>query len=444
MTASFPTSAAADESCDALRAASDALLTDDLEAALTGFLGHTLHVARAEAACLLLQHPESDDLFVAATTDRDNDKRAKLASKRGLAGKVLETGTAIHANDLAEAKEFDAKIDQPPGVAVRQIVVCPLRHGDLVFGVLQVYNSTAAEGFGDGDVVLLQTAANMAALALRHHRAYAKSFSALTLSKAERETKTPMLGKAPDVQALRDLLPRLAMSDACILIRGESGVGKEVIAQLIWKASKRRNKPFVAVNCAAIPPTLIESELFGHEKGAFTGAHALRKGRFEAADKGTIFLDEIGELPVDMQAKLLRVLQEMEFTRVGATKATKVDVRVLAATNRDLEAAVKARTFREDLFYRLNVVPITLPPLRNRPEDIETLIDSFLAEFNAANGRSVEEVTAECRAAMRAYRWPGNIRELRNVMERMVVLSEGPVLDVSALPPEIQPGAPPT
>jgi two-component system, NtrC family, response regulator AtoC len=234
------------------------------------------------------------------------------------------------------------------------------------------------------------------------------------------------------------VLDKVADSPTTILITGESGTGKELVATAIHESSSRRDKPFIKINCAAIPETLLESELFGHEKGAFTGAVTSKPGRFELADGGTLFLDEIGEMPRELQVKLLRCLQERELERVGGLRVIRVDVRLIAATNKDLEAEVASGGFRQDLFYRLNVVPIRIPPLRERIEDVDVLVPYFVARFNKRLGRQISEVTPPAMAVLRAYRWPGNIRELENVIERSILLAEGDVLDVAELPPHVR------
>jgi len=243
-----------------------------------------------------------------------------------------------------------------------------------------------------------------------------------------------IIHKAESFHAILRQIEQVAPTDATVLILGESGTGKELLARAVHNHSKRRTRPLVKVNCASLPTNLIESELFGHEKGAFTGALAKKIGRFELADGGTIFLDEIGEMPIELQAKLLRVLQEGEFERLGNSNTTTVDVRVIAATNRELEQAVKAGTFREDLYYRLNVFPIKSPPLRERGEDIPELVTHFLKKFKAKIGKRVDTVSPEAMAMLQAYHWPGNVRELENMTERAVILSTGPILDVENLP----------
>jgi transcriptional regulator with GAF, ATPase, and Fis domain len=239
-----------------------------------------------------------------------------------------------------------------------------------------------------------------------------------------------IIGRSPPLLAVLDQLGRVASTDATVLICGETGTGKELIARAVHSNSRRRDKPLIKVNCAALPAGLVESELFGHEKGAFTGAIARRTGRFELADGGTIFLDEIGELPAETQAKLLRVLQEHEFDRVGGTSPRKVDVRVIAATNRDLLKSVREKAFREDLYYRLSVFPIQLPPLRDRPEDIPLLAKYHLDKFAARIGRRFDGIDPVALRRLMAYAWPGNVRELQNVIERAVILATGPALEV--------------
>jgi PAS domain S-box-containing protein len=239
-----------------------------------------------------------------------------------------------------------------------------------------------------------------------------------------------IVGQSRALTAVLEDVRRVAPTDASVLITGESGTGKELIARAIHSVSKRRDKPFIKVNCAALPTSLMESELFGHEKGAFTGAIAKRIGRFELADGGTIFLDEIGEVPAEAQAKLLQVLQERQFERVGGHAPMRVDVRVIAATNRDLQKAIQEKTFREDLYYRLNVFPIHLPPLRERPEDLSLLVHFLVDRFMRRIGKRINSINGETMERLHAYRWPGNIRELENVLERAVILSSGDVLEI--------------
>jgi PAS domain S-box-containing protein len=241
-----------------------------------------------------------------------------------------------------------------------------------------------------------------------------------------------IVGRSAALTVVLEHVRRVAPTDSTVLITGETGTGKELIARALHSASRRKDKPFIKINCAALPAGLVESELFGHEKGAFTGAIARRVGRFELAHGGTLFLDEVGELPAEAQAKLLRVLQEREFDRVGGAQPIRVDVRVLAATNRDLRTAVRDKTFREDLYYRLTVFPIHVPPLRERQDDIPLLVQFLVGKFAARIGKRIESVSQETLRRLAAYAWPGNVRELENVLERAVILASGPTLEVGA------------
>jgi DNA-binding NtrC family response regulator len=247
-----------------------------------------------------------------------------------------------------------------------------------------------------------------------------------------------MVGGGPAMEKLFELVRRTAPSEGRVLVTGENGTGKELVARALHEGSRRKAGPFVKLNCAAVPAELIESELFGHERGAFTGAVAARRGKFEQADGGTLFLDEVGDMPAAMQAKVLRVLQENEFERVGGQTTLRCDVRVVAATNKDLAAEVSAGRFREDLFYRLAVVPIHAPPLRERREDIPALSDRFLAEACERNGRRPMRLARDAVAALQSHEWPGNVRELRNLVERLAILCDGPEIgaaDVAAVLP---------
>jgi two-component system, NtrC family, response regulator AtoC len=241
---------------------------------------------------------------------------------------------------------------------------------------------------------------------------------------SEASDQAPLFDGSPQMRAIQNVIESIADTDATVLIRGESGVGKDLVARAIHAHSPRRQGPFVKVNCAAIPQGLLESEFFGHEKGAFTGAHRRKPGQFEYASKGTIYLDEIGELPLTLQAKLLHVLQDFRFSRVGGNAAIEVDARVIAATNRNLEQSLASGEFREDLYYRLNVVELRIPPLRERKEEIPLLAGRFLARFNRQYGRE-KQLSPETLARLATYSWSGNVRELENVIRRLVVLTDG-------------------
>jgi formate hydrogenlyase transcriptional activator len=259
-------------------------------------------------------------------------------------------------------------------------------------------------------------------------------------------SSSDLIGSSPKFRTVLEAVERVAPVDAAVLIQGETGTGKEVIAHAVHEASPRRQNRFVALNCAAIPATLLESELFGHERGAFTGAVAQNTGRFQLADRGTLFLDEIGELPLELQPKLLRVLQEKQLERLGSGRTVQIDVRIIAATNQDLWRMVQERKFRADLYYRLNVFPITLPPLRDRVEDIPALIEYFVQRFSREMGKRIETIPCEVMEVLKLYDWPGNIRELENIIKRTVIMSTGPALrpqfgDLKRLPGQTSPAA---
>jgi formate hydrogenlyase transcriptional activator len=253
---------------------------------------------------------------------------------------------------------------------------------------------------------------------------------ALQVEDAREGTFEDLVGKSAALQRVLSEVQIVGATDSTVLIHGETGTGKERMARAVHNLSARRSRPLVTLNCAALPAGLLESELFGHERGAYTGATSSRIGRFELANGGSIFLDEVGELPLDLQPKLLRVLQEREFERLGSTRTLRTDVRVIAATNRDLKTLVQEQRFRADLYYRLNVFPVHVPPLRERPEDIPLLVQHFTRQFSRRHRRSVEVIPAESMTALVRYRWPGNVRELQNVIERAVILSKGPALKV--------------
>jgi two-component system, NtrC family, response regulator AtoC len=260
---------------------------------------------------------------------------------------------------------------------------------------------------------------------------------------AEGRARSNIIGQTPQLGDVFKIIDKVADTPSTVLITGESGTGKELIATALHDGSSRRDKPLIKINCAAIPKDLMESELFGYERGAFTGAVTSKPGRFELADGGTLFLDEIGEVPLEMQVKLLRVLQESEFERVGGIKTTRVDVRLIAATNRQLEAEIEAGRFRKDLYYRLNVVPVHLPPLRDRRDDVPSLCSHFIDKYNKRLNKKIEGITDAALDVLKAYPWPGNIRELENMMERVILFAEGLRIEVTDLPEGVRSGSTP-
>jgi transcriptional regulator with GAF, ATPase, and Fis domain len=314
-------------------------------------------------------------------------------------------------------------------------LVAPVRVGGHAFGLLGfVWGEERDSGFEDHEVALVEGIADQIGTALERDQLSAE---VMRLKSELHQKQSEIIGQAPAIRRAIELALTVADTNTNVLINGESGTGKELLANLIHYNSGREEKTYIKLNCGAIPETLIESELFGHEKGAFTDARAQRKGRFEEANGGTLFLDEIGEMPLSAQVKLLRVLQDGEFTRVGGNETVKTDVRVVAATNVDLEKAVEEGKFRKDLFYRLSVFPITLPPLRERPEDIHILVFHFLELYKQKTGRFVSGISKEALRALVNYEWSGNVRELENAIERAVIIASGRQIELDDLPEAI-------
>jgi DNA-binding NtrC family response regulator len=312
-------------------------------------------------------------------------------------------------------------------------LVTPVRVGGQTFGLLGFVWSTAGT-FADHDVALVEGIGDQIGTALERDQLSAE---VMRLKAELHQRSSEIVGQAPVIRRAMELGVNVAGTSTTVLIHGESGTGKELLANLIHYNSPRADKPYIKINCGAIPETLLESELFGHEKGAFTDARAQRQGRFEEANGGTLFLDEIGEMSLQAQVKLLRVLQDGEFTRVGGKQVIKSDVRVIAATNIDLEKAVDAGTFRRDLYYRLSVFPIALPPLRDRLEDIHVLVFHFLDRYKEKTGRFVSGISKEALRALVNYEWPGNVRELENAIERAVIIASGRQIELDDLPESI-------
>jgi formate hydrogenlyase transcriptional activator len=362
----------------------------------------------------------------------------EISSSESHVGLVFQHQRPFVREDLAREAEYPAEA-QALADGVRSFAIVPLIVRARCIGTLAVA-STRVGLYAEADVAFLQEVAGQVAVAIENMRAY-EQIGALT-ARLEHENAylqeeihrehdfAQMVGRSQALLAVLHRVEKVAPTDSTVLITGETGTGKELIARAIHHASGRRQRPLVKVNCSAISAGLVESEFFGHVKGAFTGALERRMGRFQLADGGTIFLDEVGELPPETQVKLLRVLQEQEFEPVGSSQTVAVDVRVIAATNRDLQSAVDAGRFRADLFYRLNVVPLEMPPLRQRRADIPLLAMFFLAQYARRFGKPVETLSPATLERLVAYDWPGNVRELQNVIERAVVLASGSILEL--------------
>ncbi len=356
----------------------------------------------------------------------------RVPDDRGVVGQVLRTGRPARADALHQPEAIDRSVDARLGFTTRSVLCVPLVGKKGILGVLEVLNKFS-NGFTDEDEITLSELAGFASAAVENAQEHQTLLTANMQMATQAAAEVELVGSSPAIEAIRKIIRRVANTDLAVLILGENGTGKEVVARTIHFFSDRRYYPFIPINCAAIPETLAESELFGHEKGAFTDAIQTRLGKFELAGKGTLFLDEIGELTPACQAKLLRVLEDKTFVRVGGSIPLTSEARILAATNQDLGALVREKRFREDLYYRLNVVTIELPPLRARKEDIPILARYFLQKFCGPLRRPVPRLTPAAEKALCDYSWPGNIRELRNAMERIAYLVPGEEIDVADL-----------
>lgn len=404
---------------------------------------------KAERVILTVLNRESEQITIEGAYGLDERKRKETIYQigHGIIGRVIESGEQILLPKIASSHEFLNLTDAATvinGVDV-SFICTAIRYKDEIIGTLSLHKVYRRVVNFDYDLRLLKIVGSMIGRTLRRRQEYAEEMEQLrTENKSLRvELRNRIMpdkikGNSSKMNEVFSLIDSVAMTDATVLIRGESGVGKELVADAIHFNSARKTKPFIKVNCAALPESLIESELFGHEKGSFTGASTLRIGRFEAANGGTIFLDEFGDIPASTQVKLLRVLQEREIERIGSTKPIKVDVRILCATNRNLEEQITKDQFREDLYYRINVFPIYIPALRERINDIPVLTDFFIDKFNKRHGKNIKRITTMAIDTLMVYHWPGNIRELENCIERACILSTDSVIRTHNLPASLQ------
>lgn len=361
---------------------------------------------------------------------------------RTIIRQVLEERIGILSDDVLESEALKAARSLVTS-RITSLLAVPLLVFEKLIGVIYLDTSNVMVRFDEDHLQLLTGINGVAAVALENARHFEWLESENRRLQGEIKIEHNMVGESPQMRAVLQVVAKVAPRESTVLIRGESGTGKELVARAIHLNSARGGKPFVAINCAALTETLLETELFGHEKGAFTGAVAQKKGKLEVAHGGSVFLDEVSELAPTLQAKLLRVLQEREFDRVGGTRPIKVDIRLIAATNKDLEEAIRAGTFRQDLYFRLNVVSLTMPPLRERREDIPLLSIHFAAKYSKQCKRHVMGISAEARACLTHYDWPGNVRELENAIERAVVLGSADLIRPEDLPEDIlETGAP--
>jgi Nif-specific regulatory protein len=427
----------------------------DLDELLHAMVGKIAHALDADRGTIYLVDPDAGELFSRAA-HLPELKQIRLKLGQGIAGVVAQTGAAVNLPRADADRRFFRDIDQQTGYRTRSMLAAPLvDRAGRVIGVIQVLNARRGS-FGAADEEYLKRLCAEAALAIENTSLYAQvrpRHKVASAFPAEPPTPLPrryrynrIVGESPSMQRVYELVRKAAATSATVLLRGESGTGKELIARAIHYNGERRDAPFVKLDCTTIPPTLMENELFGHERGAYTGAQARAIGKCEAADGGTLFIDELGELPVALQAKLLRFIQDREFERVGGTRTQRADVRVIAATHRDLEAMVGRGQFREDLYYRVKVVQVVLPPLRERgAEDVLRLAEHFLDVYRRKHGKPDLMFDFGARARLEQHRWPGNIRELEHCVESAVVLCEGAAISVEhiALAPSGSPMPPP-
>lgn len=399
----------------------------NLDKMLELIIASAARVTKVKAASLLLVDKKTNTLyFQVATGEKGKEvKEYRIKMGQGIAGTVAQTGQSLLIGDVAQDPRWFKEISESIRFETQSIACVPLKRNGDIIGVMQIIDKEDGSPLEQNDMQRLEEFASTAALALGHAQNFHEVQREIKDLKEELNLRHEMIGKSNALEKVIADGLKVANSKASALILGESGTGKELLARLIHRAGPRKNKPLVVLNCAAMPETLLEDELFGHEKGAFTGAVNRKIGKFELAHEGTIFLDEIGEMTPGMQAKLLRVLQEGNFYRVGGNIPISVNVRVLSATNRKLDEEVAEGRFREDLYYRLNVVQINMPTLRERKEDIPLLAHYFLVIFKEETPHPNLTISQEAIDKMVQYDWPGNIRELRNAIERAVVMGNG-------------------
>ncbi|MGD9938248.1 MAG: sigma 54-interacting transcriptional regulator [Clostridia bacterium] len=401
----------------------------DATSLLTQILESATRLTEGEASSLVLKNEEDGKLYfeIALGPKGREVKKFSLNPGEGIAGWVAEHGQSLIVNDVETDSRFFGEISKSIDFPTFSILAVPMLVRGRCVGVIEILNKKNKKYFTQTDLQWLEIFAVQSAIAIENARYMEKAKAEIGYLREQISSDSGyhvMIARNADILEKLELIERIAKTDSSVLILGESGVGKELFAEQIHLNSLRKKGPFIRVNCAALPEGLLESELFGHVKGAFTDAIQNRRGRFELADGGTIFLDEIGDLPLKLQAKLLRVIQQKTFERVGSSDTVSVDVRIVAATNRDIDAQVRNGEFRSDLYYRLNVLPIYVPPLRQRKEDIPELADYFLKKFCRETKKQFIGFTDSAIDLMLSYSWPGNVRELENAVERAVVIAK--------------------
>lgn len=421
--------------------------SENMQTALSPIIRHTIKSMEMYQGVITLLNRQTKEISIDASYGVSEDDTEKVTFRvgEGITGLVIKTGEKITIEDVTKDPRFLDKTKSKKRWSNHSFICVPIKIGTETIGTVSAQRKRTSDLILEEDAKLLSIIGSMIALAVELRRSSQEEQEELKnenkrLHNELKNKFTPknIIGRSTAMQEVFDLIAQVSKSEATVLIRGESGTGKELIAHAIHFNSMRSDKPFIKVNCAALPETIIESELFGHEKGAFTSAIATRKGRFELADGGTIFLDEIGDLSPTTQVKLLRVLQEREFERVGGTETIKSNVRIVTATNRDLEALMEENKFREDLYYRMNVFPVHVPPLRDRKSDIMLLADYFTEKYSRKNFKNIKRISTPAIQLLTSYHWPGNVRELENCIERSVLLSYDEVIHGNLLPPSLQ------
>lgn len=422
--------------------------TRQLKNDLPTILRMIVEYLNAERSFLSIFNRENSTIYIEAAYGLSSVQQAKGKYElgEGITGKVVQMARPVVIEKISKSSIFLNKTNQETLKDGKELsIICvPIVDNSNVVGTLSVVRVFNPYISNEENIRMLTIIGSMIGNAVRWRQERMEELELLKQRNQELETRLAgnkslgMIGNSSKMKDVYSLVQMVGKTNSTVLIRGESGVGKELVADAILMASNRTDKPFVKVNCSALPESLIESELFGHEKGAFTGAETQRKGRFELADKGTIFLDEIGDIPLSAQVKILRIIQQRQFERLGGTETLGTDVRIIAATNRKLEEMIVNGEFREDLYYRINVFPIFIPSLRERRNDIPLLVDHFIEKFNKENNSKIKRITTSALNMLMVYSWPGNIRELENCIERACILSTDNVIHSYNLPPSLQ------
>ncbi len=408
----------------------------ELSHVLKHVIQHATKLTKSVAASIILTSDSDNELVIAHSTDLKSN--VKFPKAKSIAGLCIDTGQIKVVHDAKKSPHHLKKVDESTGFKTKSLLCVPLSIKGKTIGCVSLINKRDGTMFDDDDIAIATMISNLAAISIKNAEAYEKLQKANMALEYQLPSEKMIIGKNKDVGKIFESIKKLKGTDSTVLILGESGTGKGVLARAIHEQGKRKEYPFVTVNCSVYSQTLLESELFGHEKGAFTGADKLKKGRFELASGGTIFLDEIGELDKSLQTKLLRILQEKEFERVGGTETLVADTRIIAATNANLERALEQNQFRKDLYYRLKVIVFKLPPLRERKEDIPAFAKHFLEKYRKELNKPISNFDEVSMNALLRYDYPGNTRELENIVERAVVLAEDDVIHIDDLPDEIQ------